>query len=123
MPQFICFKRHCIFYSMLLVSLLLGSLPLAHASGEPTGPIMNSCRKAADPDRCEARITARKACRDKRSAEKIQCINNNMPPPDCSKAQDPKRCIAQQRVKACKGKKGKSCKRMQKAKPATQPAT
>lgn len=99
---------HRILGSLFLVLFFIAP---AHASGEDTGPRMKSCSLAADPARCEARIAARKACRNARPGEKKQCMAKRMPPVDCSKAANPKRCLAKQQRPACKAKKGKSCRR------------
>lgn len=73
------------------------------------GPKLADCSKARDPARCEARLQARQACRDKRGDSKRQCMEAYMVSPDCARAEHPRRCIAQKKAEqACHGKQGKS---------------
>lgn len=77
----------------------------------PGGPRLSDCNKARDPARCEARIRARQACRDKRGDAKRICMDTYVVAPDCARADNPKRCVAQKNAEqACHGKLGKSHK-------------
>lgn len=83
----------------------------AHADVLPMsgGPKLADCSKARDPARCEARLQARQACRDKRGDSKRLCMEAYMVSPDCARAEHPRRCIARKKAEqACKGKQGKS---------------
>lgn len=71
----------------------------------------DTCAKARDPVRCEARQAALKNCADKRRAEKQACLEASIPPVDCRRAQNPQSCEAAQKAKEiCKGKTGKELK-------------
>lgn len=87
--------------------------PVVHADVMPLpgGPKLSDCSKARDPARCEARLKARRACRDKRGDAKRMCMDAYVVSPDCARAEQPKRCIAQKSAEqACLGKQGKSYK-------------
>lgn len=87
------------------------------------GPKLADCSKARDPARCEARLQARQACRDKRGDNKRMCMEAYMVSPDCARAEHPRRCIAQKRAEqACRGKQGKSHKACIKAELRKKPA-
>lgn len=103
------------------VKLLLGGLAAALFSltvAAQPGPGMQgmagmgpqtsgACAKARDPQRCEALLAAKEACKDKSAAEKRKCIEDAMPPIDCSKALRPDRCEAAEKARlACKDKNG-----------------
>ncbi|HWV17233.1 MAG TPA: hypothetical protein VNZ68_01495 [Rhodocyclaceae bacterium] len=97
----------------------------AHADVLPLsgGPKLADCSKARDPARCEARLQARQACRDKRGDNKRMCMEAYMVSPDCARAEHPRRCIAQKRAEqACRGKQGKSHKACIKAELRKKPA-
>jgi hypothetical protein len=104
--------------AMLGLSLLtlanIGQATMASSMPEPTSALPGSspeCRKARDPQRCEALKEAQAACADKRGAEKKSCVQNAMPPADCSKASHPQRCADHQKAKeACKEKSGREYK-------------
>ena len=50
---------------------------------------------------------AKETCQDKSAADKRKCMEEAMPPMDCSKARNPQRCEAHQKAKeACKDKAG-----------------
>lgn len=115
--------RSCSFMSLsfamrLLALLCVGwSLPALAASDLPGGPRIVDCSKAKDPSRCEARIAARAACKDKRGDAKRSCMKAYVARPDCSRASDPKACTARQLAEtACRDTQGaahKRCLRMQ----------
>lgn len=94
----------------LAVLALVCVAPTAHADVMtlPGGPRLSDCAKARDPARCEARLKAREACRDKRGDTKRMCMDAYIVSPDCARADQPKRCIAQKNAElACAGKQGK----------------
>jgi ABC-type multidrug transport system fused ATPase/permease subunit len=91
---------------LILLAGVLLALP-AHAESTP-----DSCARARDPVRCEARQAALKTCAEKRGKEKSACLDANMPPVDCRQAQNPSGCEAAQRAKEiCRGKAGKDLKK------------
>lgn len=84
---------------------LLPTLALAQATA-------TDCATARDPERCEARQAALKACADKRGPAKRACLEASLPPVDCSKASDPAKCEAAQKARdVCKAKTGKDLKK------------
>ena len=90
-------------FAFLLITAML-AVPAAAQNNPPAV----DCAKARDPARCEARQQAQVACKEKRAAEKPQCIHDKLPPPDCSKAEDRQRCEARQQARTeCQGKSGK----------------
>lgn len=87
------------------------------------GPKLADCSKARDPARCEARLQARQACRDKRGDSKRMCMEAYVVSPDCARAEHPRRCIAQKKAEhACRGKQGKQHKACIKAELRKKPA-
>lgn len=89
---------------MLMAGALLSLPALAQSAAD-------TCAKARDPVRCEARQAALKNCADKRRAEKQACLEASIPPVDCSRAQNPQSCEAAQKAKeVCQGKTGKELK-------------
>jgi hypothetical protein len=106
--------RNCL--SMTAICFMLSFFGLASPSFAATGPIpggprIADCSKAKDPGRCQARIAARSACKDKRGDSKRICMEAYVIAPNCARADNPKRCIAQQRAEtACQGKVGKTYK-------------
>lgn len=71
----------------------------------------DTCAKARDPVRCEARQAALRNCADKRGKEKQVCLEASIPPVDCSRTQNPQSCEAAQKAREiCKGKTGKELK-------------
>jgi hypothetical protein len=107
--------RNCLFMTALCFTLSsFGTVVTPAFAGNsplPGGPRIADCNKAKDPGRCEARIAARSACKDKRGDSKRMCMEAYVVSPSCARADNPKRCIAQQRAEnACQGKQGKSYK-------------
>lgn len=92
-----------------LFALVAGALIALPALAQSAA---DQCARARDPVRCDARQAALKTCAAKRNAEKLACLEANMPPPDCRRAQDPARCEAEQRAREiCRGKAGKELKK------------
>ena len=82
--------------------------PLPGGVGLRSNLAVADCGQARDPARCLAMQQARKACREKRGADRRQCLREKMPAPDCSQAPDPVRCEARRQAhEACQGKTGK----------------
>lgn len=99
--------RHCLF---ICLSLIFNS-SLVHAGTAPLpgGPRIADCSKARDPARCEARIAARSACKDKRGDSKRICMDAYLVSPDCARSDNPKQCLARKKAEqACQGKQGKT---------------
>ena len=75
------------------------------------------CAKAGNPQQCESRKMAYKACQGQAGPAFRQCVQQKMPAPDCTAATDPKRCELNQKARAaCKDKLGmdhKTCLREQ----------
>lgn len=89
--------------------LLFGSAAHAGNAPLPGGPRIADCSKARDPARCEARIAARSACKDKRGDSKRICMDAYVVSPDCARSDNPKQCIARKKAEqACHGKQGKA---------------
>jgi hypothetical protein len=82
-----------------LLMLLTGALLALPVSSQPS---VDTCAKARDPVRCEARQAALKNCADKRGKEKQVCLEASIPPVDCSRTQNPQSCEAAQKPGICK---------------------
>lgn len=64
------------------------------------------CAQARDPANCAARQAALALCADKRGNEKQTCLQENLPPVNCSLEDNPEECFAIQKAKEqCAGKK------------------
>lgn len=117
MPSLFSLLSTCLLAFCLSAPVHADVLPL---SG---GPKLADCSKARDPARCEARLQARQACRDKRGDNKRMCMEAYVVSPDCARADHPRRCIAQKRAEqACRGKQGKNHKACIKAELRKKPA-
>jgi hypothetical protein len=103
-----------------LLMLTVAALPWLPAFAQP---VADDCARARDPERCEARQAALKACGEKRGKEKTACLEAAMPPVDCSRSENPGKCEATQNAReACKGKTGKALKQcMRDEKPKKKP--
>ncbi len=107
---------------------LAAALACLSAAAQPGAagarPATADCGRARDPARCEARQKALEVCRERRGAERRQCLEALIPPPDCAKAASPERCrraLAAREV--CRTKPGpeqRQClrERLKAAKPA-----
>ena len=92
---------------MKLIPLFAAALISFPTAAQPAFQTQRDCAKARDPGRCEARQTAKEACKEMRGAAKIQCMEDKMPPPDCSKARNAKNCAAAVAAReACKERSG-----------------
>lgn len=76
----------------LLLALALLAAPAAadHGVKRKEGGEQQRCRNANDPAKCEARIAAQDACKDKPAQEQKSCIAERV----CAGASDPARCRA-----------------------------
>ena len=91
-----------------LPMLLTGALLALPVSAQSTA---DTCARARDPVRCEARQAALRNCAGKRAKEKQACLEASIPPVDCSRTQNPQSCAAAQKAKEiCQGKTGKELK-------------
>lgn len=96
-----------------LLGLTLCCVASADASTPhiPGGPKVADCSKARDPDQCEARVAARKACQHKQGSSKRQCMDARRIVPECRPANDPVKCSQQERADyICRQKTGKAFK-------------
>lgn len=91
-----------------LLALAAGALLALPALAQSA---VDTCARARDPVRCEARQVALRNCADKRGKEKQVCLEASIPPVDCGRTQNPQSCEAAQRAREiCKGKTGKELK-------------
>jgi hypothetical protein len=118
-------------FSLLLGGFVAATLSLSAyaqpgpgAAGGGTEKVVD-CGKARNPERCEARKTARAACQDKQGPERRKCVENRLPPPDCGKSPNPARCSAMLGAReACKDKVGPAHRQcMREKSKGTAPAT
>jgi hypothetical protein len=120
----IIFQENAMKTSLLMASLVAALFALPAMAqpgpgmgGQGMGPGMSGQRGAMDcarmknPQPCQARLAerqkAREVCQGKTGSERRLCMQQNMPPLDCSKAPNAERCTLHQRAReACKDKIG-----------------
>lgn len=96
-------------------SLFVGPAALAQEDSTPrfipepqvsTGAETDPCAQARDPASCAAHQAALAQCADKRGSEKQACLQEHLPPVNCSLEDNPEECAAIQQAKErCAGKK------------------
>lgn len=80
--------------AMAMLFLLALAAPGTSSAAEPIARESQGCTQARDPERCAARLMARRICARYKGDELRQCMEDRMPAPDCRKARRPQRCVA-----------------------------
>jgi hypothetical protein len=80
-------RRFAVF---LALALLAAPAAADHGVKRNEGGGQQRCRNANDPAKCEARVAAQEACRDRPAEEQKSCVADRV----CADAGDPKRCRA-----------------------------
>lgn len=118
MPRMLSQITGCTMAMLLLFAL---ATPSAGAK-EPIALESQGCTQARDPERCAARLMARRICTRYKGDSLRQCMEDRLPEPNCMKARRPQRCAALVKARqACRGKPAaerRICLQAQRTRPA-----